>query len=105
MIEQTCDLWAPHATPEHLLVRCITTNGDVNRFGEAVMGRGVAKQTISRVSEMPHILGTHLRKNGNVILEPKSFYLNGSVNIISPLLDFSTPKAGMRQWALALAYS
>lgn len=43
----------------------ITTNGTVKQSGEAVMGRGVARQAAKKWPHLPMIWGTHLTENGN----------------------------------------
>lgn len=47
-------------------VKCITTNGDVNRFGKAVMGRGIAYQANKRINGIDIILGHLIKEVGNV---------------------------------------
>lgn len=44
---------------------CITTNGYVKKNGEAVMGRGIAKEAAEEYPQLPKWLGTHLGYNGN----------------------------------------
>jgi hypothetical protein len=44
---------------------CITTNGFVKSNGEAVMGRGIAKEAANRFSMLPKLLGDTLRTRGN----------------------------------------
>lgn len=44
---------------------CITTNGYVKNNGEAVMGRGIAKEAAEEYPLLPKWLGNHLRTNGN----------------------------------------
>lgn len=43
----------------------ITTNGDVNRFGRAVMGRGVAIQARNKFPDIDKTLADCLNKYGN----------------------------------------
>lgn len=43
----------------------IPTNGDVNRGGEAVMGRGLARQAAQRWPLLPKTLAMLLREHGN----------------------------------------
>lgn len=45
---------------------CITTNGAINRFGECVMGRGIAQQFKIRYPFAPKILGDKIKENGNI---------------------------------------
>lgn len=45
--------------------RCITVNGVVWKDGTAVMGRGVAAQAAAKWSELPTILGSKIREQGN----------------------------------------
>lgn len=44
---------------------CITTNGYVKKNGDAVMGRGIAKEAVDAYPQLPSWLGNHLRRNGN----------------------------------------
>ena len=46
---------------------CITTNGFVKTNGEAVMGRGSAKEATMYFPELPKILGTAIKNNGNTV--------------------------------------
>ncbi len=47
----------------------IPTNGDVNRRGEAVMGRGVALQAARRWPLLPKVLAELLRNEGNHVFD------------------------------------
>lgn len=44
----------------------VPTNGVVNRYGEAVMGRGLALQTKQKYPEFPRLLARHIFTVGNV---------------------------------------
>lgn len=57
----------------------ITTNGFVKTNGEAVMGRGIAKQIANHFPELPRLLGNRL-KGGNQV------YTFGIANV--PLITF-----------------
>lgn len=46
---------------------CITTNGYVARNGDAVMGRGCAKQAAEYVPNLKSTLGKLLKNRGNVV--------------------------------------
>ena len=61
MIEITGDLWDYLGNAD---VICITTNGFVKRNGEAVMGRGCAKQAASRYPTITKTLGKANLKQG-----------------------------------------
>ena len=61
--EITGDIWDYHAQG-HWIV--ITTNGSVNRYGEAVMGRGVALQAKQKFPLLPAKLGKALREADNI---------------------------------------
>jgi len=56
------DIWDFHARGLRI---CITTNGDINRYGRAVMGRGVAKQAALKFPNLPLELSRQLRTGGN----------------------------------------
>ena len=45
----------------------IPTNGAVNQFGDAVMGRGLARQAKIRFAALPGALGQRLREEGNQV--------------------------------------
>lgn len=45
---------------------CITTNGFVKSNGEAVMGRGCAKQAANYIPSLPKILGKLIQTEGNI---------------------------------------
>ncbi len=47
----------------------IPTNGDVNRHGAAVMGRGLALQAARRWPLMPKVLAEYLRAEGNHVFD------------------------------------
>lgn len=64
MLERTgVDLWTYPCD-----LRVITTNGDVNREGLAVMGRGVALQATQRYPTLRKEFGDALRARGNIVL-------------------------------------
>lgn len=48
-------------------VVCITTNGFVKANGEAVMGRGCAKQLAEAFPRSPRILGSMIQRHGNIV--------------------------------------
>src|SRR5258708_33340540 len=60
------ELWDYHEDFHSVI--CITTNGFVKKNGEAVMGKGCAAEAKTRYPELPKILGTHIRENGNIPL-------------------------------------
>ena len=72
MRESTADLWEMFGHPGHRIA--ISTNGFVKRNGEAVMGRGCAKQAKDLWIDAPARLGTYIRSNGNV---PGYLFING----------------------------
>lgn len=47
----------------------IPTNGDVNRHGEAVMGRGLALQAARRYPLLPKVLAMLMREHGNHVFD------------------------------------
>jgi hypothetical protein len=47
--------------------RVITVNGVVKTNGEAVMGRGCAREAALRYPKLPKWLGTHILNSGNVV--------------------------------------
>ena len=60
MIEVVGNLWEYPAD-----VRIITTNGSINRKGEAVMGRGCALEAKTLFPELPKQLAAKLKAEGN----------------------------------------
>lgn len=46
----------------------ITTNGYITKKGEAVMGRGIAKEAKDRFPALPKFLGDQLKQKGNITL-------------------------------------
>lgn len=62
MIEAIGDLWKDRLLASAI---CITTNGDVNREGRAVMGRGVAKQAAERFPQLPRLVACSIWAIGN----------------------------------------
>lgn len=60
-IEQ--DLWTSEAD-----ALVITTNGFVKKNGEAVMGRGVAKEAATRFPDLPRLLGDAIKRGGNHVV-------------------------------------
>lgn len=63
-IDEKLDLWEPRTTPG-VTWKVITTNGDVNAKGQAVMGRGVARQAAERYALLSEGLAAMLKANGN----------------------------------------
>jgi hypothetical protein len=45
----------------------VTTNGDVNRNGECVMGRGIALEAKTRYPGFAKLVADHIKRNGNVV--------------------------------------
>lgn len=60
MIDVVGNLWDFPAD-----VRIITTNGSVKRNGECVMGRGCAKEAMTRYPDLPLVLGQAIQGLGN----------------------------------------
>lgn len=66
MIEVYGDLWEL-AEDNNVDAIVITTNGDVNRFGKAVMGRGCALEAAKKFPTLPARLARSLAINGNIV--------------------------------------
>ena len=67
MREWKGDLWSLVGNVTHL---CITTNGDVNKGGRAVMGKGCAREAANLFAQydVAKILGRQLQRHNNVPL-------------------------------------
>lgn len=65
MFEAHGDLW----TYEPADAICITTNGYVKADGNAVMGRGCAREAKSRYPWLLPTLGMHIRTSGNHVYQ------------------------------------
>ncbi len=63
MIEIVGGLWNYYGKPGFVV--CITTNGFVKKNGEAVMGRGCAKEAKLRFPGIAGYLGDLLKRDGN----------------------------------------
>lgn len=64
MLEVEGNLWDPKFNP---CWRCITTNGTLNKKGEAVLGKGCALEARQRYPRLHILLGGLIQKNGNVL--------------------------------------
>lgn len=64
MLEARGDLWDFH---EDGYTICITTNGFVKKNGEAVMGRGCAREATYRYDDIAELLGNWIDMRGNKI--------------------------------------
>jgi len=62
MIEANAGLWTFPAD-----VRCVTTNGAVDKYNRAIMGAGVARQARDRYPQLALELGRVLRHDGNQV--------------------------------------
>ena len=72
MKEITGDLWDYHNQGHWI---CITTNGDVNKQGLAVMGRGVALQAAERFRGLRAELARYLLRSGNQVYVVHPFHV------------------------------
>lgn len=64
MLEVKGDIWDYHKQGKHIV---ITTNGTINSYGKAVMGRGVALDAKKLYPEIPKDLAIRLKKYGNTV--------------------------------------
>lgn len=62
MLQAAGDLWKLGEDADAIV---ITTNGTIKRTGQAVMGRGCAKEAALRFPDLPDFLGQRLQKSGN----------------------------------------
>lgn len=79
MIEIQGDIWK---TPCHWI--CVPTNGIVKANGEAVMGKGVALQTVKKIWNAPMVLGESIKKYGNKVHEIGRFTRENYVPKVDP---------------------
>tara|TARA_B100000614_G_scaffold255945_1_gene273701 strand:- start:224 stop:730 length:507 start_codon:yes stop_codon:yes gene_type:complete len=59
-VEELLDCKSPNKT----ILRCVTTNGVVNKYGSLVMGAGIAKAAKKRFMELPHLFGQRIDERG-----------------------------------------
>jgi len=63
---KTLDIWDyKEEIDRGSMMLCITTNGDINKSGYAVMGRGVALQAKTKYPGLASNLGTKIKTWGN----------------------------------------
>ena len=72
MIETQGDIWEKYDQGQWVV---IPTNGDTNRWGLAVMGRGLAKDTAKRIPGMTYGLAEKLEVEGNHVYEFSDIHL------------------------------
>lgn len=70
MLEVYGDIWTYPA--DYI---CLTTNGDINKKGEAVMGRGVALQASQKHDWIKRAVGNLLKTHGNIVIPLHNNYL------------------------------
>ena len=71
MKEEFGNIWEMEAD-----ARCISTNGEVNQKGEAIMGKGVALQAKVHCPGIETEIGKHLQETGNHVYLIASFSAN-----------------------------
>jgi len=64
MKEVDGSIWVHFLVAGHIV--CITTNGTMKKNGEAVMGRGNAKQATICIPKITRTLGDYIKRFGNV---------------------------------------
>lgn len=64
------DIWQYYANG---LPICIPTNGNINKKGAAVMGRGLAFQAMRKFHNLPFMLAAAIKKDGNRTFYFKEF--------------------------------
>lgn len=82
MKEARGDLWELGRGADAIV---ITTNGTVKKNGEAVMGRGCAKEAAERHPWLPKHLGARLQTKGNVV---QAFAISPEQGMSMTLLSF-----------------
>jgi hypothetical protein len=74
VVERKEDLWQEFGHAGHRIA--ISTNGFIKKNGEAVMGRGCAKQATLMFEGLAKRFGTYLKEHGNV---PGYLFVQGAV--------------------------
>lgn len=80
MIELVGGLWTEHARGKWA---CVTTNGDVDRRGRAIMGGGCALEAKQRFPNLPERLGLALRDNRTPTDDGNNCYVFDDLRVIS----------------------
>ena len=65
MIEQTIDILSDEVLGVADCI-CFTSNGILNKWGELVMGKGVAKAFKERWPGIPRLMGMQIKAHGNI---------------------------------------
>jgi hypothetical protein len=93
MREERGDLWTyEDSTAAVIDARVITTNGELNRRGEAIMGTGTAAVASDYFLGLAGVLGEYIKQHGNRCFRmPKEFsFWDGSRLVTMPTKD--TPR-------------
>ncbi len=79
----TGDIWELAAQPQHGWV-IVPTNTDVKQNGNAVMGKGLAKQAADQLDYLPRLLGQHIKTWGEEIFayEAEQKWSRGTFGIL-----------------------
>ncbi len=93
MIEREVDLWKFRAAAV-----VITTNGFVKKNGDAVMGRGCAREAALRWPGLESELGALIREQGNHVFDIKRM----SLSVAAPDEIPEMPKALAAAWSTTL---
>lgn len=90
MLEAKGNLWTYEPKDGYIDARVITTNGYVKKNGEAVMGKGCAKQAAALYPELPTTLGNMLNHSGNHVhlLKQDYLYHDGSPYLLWEVVSF-----------------
>lgn len=90
MLEAKGNLWTYEPEDGYIDARVITTNGYVKKNGEAVMGKGCAKEAATLYPDMPTYLGNMIKLGGNNVHLLKQEYLlyDGAPHLLWEIVSF-----------------
>jgi hypothetical protein len=79
MLETTGSIWDMCSAD----AVCVTTNGMLNKKGEAVMGKGIALEAKQRFTGVEKVLGALIKAGGNSVYPLPFFLFKDSGQIVS----------------------
>lgn len=103
MIEVVGNLWTYEPEGGYVDARVILTNGYVKKNGEAVMGKGCAKEAAALYPDVPAKLGHLIKQYGNHVhlLTQDWMYYDGVAHLLWDVVSFPTK----HNWQESSTYS